>query len=42
MEAKTSLICDLLDCGCLDIDFLCAIIDNNNIELDIEDIKANY
>lgn len=39
---KTRLLCDLLDCGSLDINFLDDLLDTYNISLDIEDIKANF
>ena len=38
---KTRLLCDLLDCGFLDINFLDELLNSYEIELDIEDIKAN-
>ena len=42
METKTSLLCDLLECGYLDINYLTDLLDNNNIEIDLQDLKANY
>jgi len=34
METKTLLLCNLLNCGHSDIDYLVKLIDNNNIDLD--------
>ena len=42
METKINLLCGLLDCGYLDITFLTDLANNNHIEIDIEDLKANY
>ena len=42
METKTSLLCDLLECGYLDINYLTDLLDDNNIEIDLQDLKANY
>lgn len=42
METKTSLLCDLLECGYSDIDYLVNLLDKNNIEIDLQDLKANY
>lgn len=42
MESKTSLLTQLLDCGFLDINFLIDLCNNNDIEIDLEDIKSNY
>ena len=42
METKTSLLCDLLECGSLDINYLTDLLDNNNIEIDLQDLKSNY
>lgn len=42
METKTSLLCGLLDCGYLDINFLIDLADCNHIEIDLDDMKANY
>lgn len=42
MESKTSLLCQILDCGYLDINFLIDLCDNNEIDIDVEDIKSNY
>lgn len=39
---KTRLLCDLLDCWFLDINFLDELLNSYEIELDIEDIKANF
>jgi len=39
---KTRLLCDLLDCGYLDINFLDDLLDTYNISLDIDDIRANF
>jgi len=42
METKTSLLCDLLECGYLDIEYLVDLLDKNHIEIDLQDLKANY
>ena len=42
METKTSLLCDLLECGFLDINYLTDLLDDNNIEIDLQDLKSNY
>lgn len=42
METKTSLLCDLLECGYLDINYLTDLLDNNKIEIDLQDLKSNY
>ncbi len=42
METKTNLLCDLLECGYLDINYLTDLLDNNNIEIDLQDLKSNY
>ncbi len=42
METKTSLLCGLLECGYLDITFLIDLADSNHIEIDLDDMKANY
>lgn len=39
---KTRLLCDLLDCGYLDINFLDNLLNDYEINLDIEDIRANF
>lgn len=39
---KTRLLCDLLDCGYLDVNFLDNLLDTYNISLDIDDIRANF
>lgn len=42
MESKTSLLCQILDCWFLDINFLIDLCDKNEIDIDIDDIKSNY
>jgi hypothetical protein len=42
MESKTSLLCQILDCGYLDIDFLVDLFDSNDIDIDVEDVRSNY
>lgn len=42
MESKTSLLSQLLDCWYLDINFLIDLCNNNDIEIDLDDIKSNY
>ncbi len=42
MDTKESIICELLECGSLDLDYLSELCDKNNIELDIESIKQEY
>ena len=42
MEIWTRLLTNFLNCGYLDIKFLEDLIDNNNIDIDIEDIRSNY
>jgi hypothetical protein len=42
METKTSLLCDLLECGYLDVNFLTNLINENNIDIDLDDIRSNY
>jgi hypothetical protein len=42
MESKTSLLCQILDCWYLDINFLMDLCDNNEIDIDVDDIKSNY
>ena len=32
----------MLECGCLDLDYLTELCDKNNIDLDIECIKSEY
>ena len=39
---KTRLLCDLLDCWSLDINFLDELLNEYEIDLDIDDIKANF
>ena len=39
---KTRLLCDLLDCWYLDINFLDSLLNTYEIDLDIEDIRANF
>jgi hypothetical protein len=39
---KTRLLCDLLECGYLDINFLDDLLEQYNISLDFDDIKSNY
>lgn len=39
---KTKLLCDILECWYLDINFLNDLLDTYQIELDIDDIKANF
>lgn len=42
MDTKTRLLCELLECGFLDVNFLVKIADKHEIEIDIEEIKSNY
>lgn len=42
METKTSLLCDLLECGYLDVNYIADLLDNNNINIDLQDLQANY
>jgi len=42
MIMKTRLLCDLLECGYLDINFLDDLLEQYNISLDFDDIKSNY
>ena len=37
-----NILCQLLECGFLDVDYLAELCRNNSIELDIEDIKLTY
>ena len=39
---KTRILCDLLECWSLDINFLDNLLWEYNIELDIDDIKSNF
>ncbi len=39
---KTKLLCDILECGYLDINFLNDLLDTYQIELDIDDIRSNF
>lgn len=36
------LLCGLLECGFMDVDYLVELADKNEIEIDIEEIKSNY
>jgi len=36
------LLCDLLECWYMDINYLTDLLDDNNIEIDLQDLKANY
>ena len=42
MDTKTLLLCDILSCWYLDIDFLVNLADKNEIEIDINYIVSNY
>ncbi len=42
MDTKESIVCELLECGSLDLDYLSELCDKNNIELDIESIRQEY
>lgn len=42
MESKTTLLSQLLDCWYLDIEFLIDLCNNNDIEIDIDEIRYNY
>lgn len=42
MESKTSLLCQILECWFLDINFLIDLCDNNEIDIDLDYIKSNY
>lgn len=42
MESKTTLLSQLLDCGYLDINFYIDLCNNNDIEIDLDDIRSNY
>jgi len=42
MGTKESIVCELLECGCLDLDYLDELCDKNNIDLDIQSIKQEY
>jgi hypothetical protein len=39
---KTNLLCQILECWYLDINFLDNLLNQYNIELDIDDIRANF
>lgn len=39
---KTKLLCDILECVYLDINFLNDLLDTYNIELDIDEIRSNF
>lgn len=39
---KTKLLCDILECWYLDINFLNDLLDTYNIELDIDEIRSNF
>lgn len=39
---KTKLLCEILECWYLDINFLNDLLDTYNIELDIDDIRSNF
>jgi hypothetical protein len=39
---KTNLLCQILECWYLDVNFLNDLLDNYQIELDIDEIKSNF
>lgn len=41
-QLMNNLLCQILDCWYLDIKKLCDVCKHNCIDLDIEEIKANY
>lgn len=42
MDTKMNLLCGLLECGFMDIDYLVKLIDRYEIEIDIEEIENIY
>lgn len=39
---KTKLLCNILECWYLDVNFLNDLLDDYQIDLDFDDIKANF
>lgn len=42
MDVKKNLLTDLLQCGCRDINYLIDVLEKNDLQLDVEDVKANF
>ncbi len=42
MDTKTGMLCELLECGFMDIYFLVELADKHEIEVDIEKVKLSY
>ena len=42
MEKRNSLLAQILECWYLDIDFLMDLCENNNLDIDVDDIRSNY
>lgn len=41
MKTEIYLLCSLLNCGYLDVNFIIDLIDNNNLEIDLDEIISN-
>lgn len=42
MKTEIYLLCSLLNCGYLDVNFIIDLIDNNNLEIDFDEIISNW
>lgn len=42
MKTEIYLLCSLLNCGYLDVNFIIDLIDNNNLEIDLDEIISNW
>lgn len=42
MDTKTRLLCGLLECGFMDVNYLVDLADKHEIEIDIEQVESDY
>lgn len=42
MKAETVILCDLLQCGFLDVEYLSDICERNEIDIDTQEIKESF